>query len=101
MTAILNPDFYDFDTAELVCEWDNKYPPDDFRYCHERLYRNKDGYFMLIGCGGPMSPYAIRQEGRYIDGEIHRPIDKLEVLNWLTLRHMPEKFSECIPAFHD
>lgn len=94
-------EIYNFSDAEVVCEWHNGYPEEDFRCCHETLYRDKYGRFMLVGCGGPMSPYGIRQGERYVEGEVCRLIEKLEVLNWLTLRRLPEKISECFPNFAD
>lgn len=58
MKKIINGRKYDTDTANIIAEWYNEYPVNDFRYEMETLFLKRNGEYFLFGEGGAMSKYA-------------------------------------------
>jgi len=59
MKKVIDGKIYNTETADLVCQWDNGYNPNDFNYCSEDLYRTKKGSWFIHGDGGAMSKYSV------------------------------------------
>jgi len=50
---------YDPEKSEMLAEYDNGYPRNDFHYYEEKLYRRTTGEYFLYGSGGANSKYGV------------------------------------------
>ena len=84
MKKVVDGLVYDTEKAELIHEWNNHYPCNDFRAFSERLYKTKNGRFFLHGRGGAMSSYRSSYGDSYGSGEEIMPMTDSEVVEWLS-----------------
>lgn len=76
---------YDTETAKKLGEWSNDFPPTEFEYCHEELYKKRTGEYFLYGEGGPMSEYRQKAYGdgsSWQGGEDIIPLSHDEAQKW-------------------
>lgn len=84
MKKIINGRMYNTETAELVAEYWNGLPTNNFKYVSEELYRKDAGELFLFGKGGPLTDYAVSVgDNCYGGGERIRPMDIDSVKQWL------------------
>lgn len=94
MKKIINGKKYDTNTAELVAQWENDYPQNDFNYCSEDLYKTTNGRWFTCGEGGPMSAYAESSGNSTTGGEGLRPLTDEEARQWLEDHNCPDELEE-------
>lgn len=83
MKKIINDRKYDTDTAHMVGEWANMEYITDFAYCHEILYRKRNGEYFLYGEGGATSKYAESAgQNQWQGGERIIPLDYAHAQEW-------------------
>ncbi len=87
MKKIVNSRLYDTDTAEMVGSYTNGFPPSDFNYCGEKLYRKKNGEYFIHGEGGPMTRYSVMTgQNSWSDGEDIVPLSEGGARRWAEKR---------------
>jgi hypothetical protein len=83
MKKIINGRKYDTDTACMVGEWENMAYVSDFAYCHEILFRKRNGEYFLYGEGGAASKYAESVgQNQWSGGERIIPLDYDHAREW-------------------
>jgi hypothetical protein len=71
------------DTAQEIATWGNNYPPSDFKWCYETLFRTKNGNWFLWGEGGAMSKYSRPCGNGTAGGREIIPLTNSEAFDWL------------------
>ena len=94
MKRIINGKRYDTETAEVVAQWENDYPQNDFNYCEETLYKTKNGNWFVAGEGGPMSSYAKSVGNSTTGGEDLRPFTADRAYQWLEDKNFSDELEE-------
>jgi hypothetical protein len=83
MKKVINGKTYNTDTAELIGDWHNGYPRNDFRTCSEELFKTSKGAYFIAGNGGAMTEWGEPCGGTArCGGSGIRPIDEAEALEW-------------------
>jgi hypothetical protein len=67
MIKVIDGKKYDTDKAEVIAEWNNHYPSNDFKACNETLYLTAKGNWFLHGEGGATTKYA-KSYGNSVSG---------------------------------
>ena len=98
MKRIIEGRRYDTESAELITEWSNSAPVNDFSYCREELYRTKNGNWFIYGEGGAMSRWSKPAGDGQTGGEDIQPLyDKNRVIDWLENKRKTEILEEYFP----
>ncbi len=83
MVRIINGSRYDTEKAELIAEWDNGYPGNDFNSITEEIYRTKKGNWFMCGIGGANTGYKESIGNMSCEGSEIIPLDEESVMTWL------------------
>lgn len=82
MRKIIRNRQYDTGTAELVGEWADSLPVNDFHHVAERLYRKRTGEYFIHGRGGGLTPYARKVGDAATAGESIVPLSYDAAREW-------------------
>ncbi len=99
MEKIISGRLYDTDGMELIGEWNNGFPVNDFRYCEESLYAVEGDEYVICAYGGAMSPYGKIIGNDYVSGESMKPITREEAWTWAADHLSPRLVKEKFPDF--
>lgn len=97
MKKIIDGKRYDTSTAEVVAQWENDYPQNDFNYCEETLYKTRKGNWFVAGEGGPMSAYAKSTGNSTTGGADLRPLTADEARQWMEDHNCTDELEEHFP----
>lgn len=82
MKQVIDGLTYNTETADLIGQWDNGLPLNDFNNCDEDLYRTKKGRFFLRYRGGGLSRWAVSVGNGRTGSEGIQALSTEEALSW-------------------